>query len=275
MKKLLSTVLLFTAIMCFAEYQVFQYIATFKHVEPDLTTGGTIVVNDSLRGYLITVCCYPCGASMGKGYPNWLYVIRGRDKTRTLWKIPVKVDGGIFGRKIDAKKTDETWGDYLDANGWDYGLLKPLLKPANKSWAKIYFETTMFKKLIYKNRKVCARYDYGLLGYKNNYVSLYHSGFGSANIKLNKTLVNYVNPYIVSISGTIVGEAALPAFSLDPSNFTTYDISPISGVFRIRFNNKLTEEMRGTSDWEELDQRMYRHLKFNDLLEDKENWSLW
>lgn len=275
MKKLFVLLAFLVSFSCLAEYQVFQYRATFKRIEPDLATGGSTVVSDTLKGYMITVCCYPCGASMGKAYPNWLYVVRGKDKTKTLWKIPVKVDGGIFGKKIDAKYIDDNWVDYLDRYNWDYGLLKPMLKPANKAWAQIYFKTSMFKQLVCVNKKVYSVYNYGLLGYKNSYAMLQHSGFGSAGIKLNRALENYVNPYIVSISGTITGEAGFPTFSLDPSNYTTYDIAPITGTFQIRFNNKLTEEMRGTSEWAELDRRMYRHIKYNDLMEDEENWDLW
>ena len=275
MKKLLVVLVFLVSLTCLAEYQVFQYRATFKRIEPDLVTGGSTVVSDTLKGYLITVCCYPCGASMGKAYPSWLYVVRGKDKTKTLWKIPVRVDGGIFGKKIDAKNIDETWVDYLSDHDWNWGLLRPLLRPANKAWAQIYFKTVMFKKIVYKDKKIYGIYDYGLLGYRNNYVMLQHSGFGSASIKLNRALENYVNPYIVSITGTITGEAAFPDFSLDPSNFGTYDTSPVTGTFMIRFNNKLTEEMRGTAEWDELDRRMYQHIKFNDLMEDEENWELW
>ena len=277
MKKLIVLLVLLFSMYSFGEYQVYTYRATFRRIEPNLVTNGSTITTDYLKGYLVTVCCYPCGASMGKSYPNWLYVVRTKDKTKTLWKIPVQVDGGLFGSNIDAGHVDDTWADYLSGFNWDYGKLKPLLKPANKSWMQIYFKSDKFTKLTYvkKSKKICAVYDYGLLGYKNSLSEIWHSGFGSAGIKLNKALENYINPYIITVSGSVTGYGVFPRFSLDPSNYTTYDKSPINGTFIVRFNKTLTEKIRGYADWNIIDEIIYKTITHSDIVEGDENWSLW
>ena len=278
MKKLTFLLALLISLSVFAEYQVFNYSASIKRIDPYLYTDGSTVTSDTLKGLLVTVCCYPCGASMGKAYPNWLFIIRGKDKTKTLWKIPVQVDGGIFGKKLDAYYVDYIWLDTLINSNFNYGVKKSIVKPADRSWGKIYFKCDMFKKLYYYDKKICGTYDYGLLGFKSTNVEMYHSGFGNAGIKYNYNLDNYVNPYIKGVSGTISGSATFPYFSIDPSNLSTYDVAPISGTFNIKFNNKLTEEIRGTADWDEIDRRIFKHLKYQTKMEAPdvdENWDLW
>ena len=278
MKKLVTILALFITISTFAEYQVFNYSASIKRIDPYLYTDGSTVTSDTLKGLLVTVCCYPCGAPMGKAYPNWLFIIRGKDKFKTVWKIPVKVDGGIFGKKIYAYNLDWDWTDLLIDSNWNYGLKKNLVKPADRSWGSIYFKSDMFMKVLYFDRKLTAVYDYGLLGYKCTDIEMTHTGFGNAGIKYNHNLNDFVNPYIKGISGSVTGSAKIPYFSFDPSNLTSYDIAPISGTFNIRFNNSLTEEIRGTADWNEIDRRIFKHLKFNQKMEAPdvdENWDLW
>ena len=278
MKKFISIFILFLSLVVSAEYQAFNYTASIKRLEPDLLTNGFTVTSDTLKGILVTVCCYPCGANMGKGYPSWLYIVRGKDKTKTLWKIPVQVDGGIFGKKLDAWHIYDTWIDYFLDHECDYGSLKPLVKPADRAWVKIYFKCDMVTKIIYLNKKVCGVYDYGLLGYKSTFAELHHSGFGTAGIKYNYAIFQYLNPYIKQASGTISGTATYPHFSLDPSNLTMYDNSPIYGSFTIRFNNSITEKLRGTAEWSELDSRVFKLIKYKELMEAPdidENWELW
>lgn len=276
MKRLLMALVLIITTACMAEYQVFRYMASVNTVKPNLITGGYTVSRAQLKGYLVTVCCYPCGADMGKNYPSWLYVMRTTDNTNTIWKIPVKVDGGIFGLKLNVDNFDNTWVDYMDSKNWDLWYIVPLLKPANKSWMKLYYTTENTKTVDYRiSSKKKNTYDYGPLGYKNTSIALTHAGYGLAKIKINKKIDEFVNPYIYSISGSITGTATFPKFSIDPSNYSTYDEAPLSGTFNVKFSNTLTEKIRGTADWKEIDRRILLQMKYKDILGDPENWDLW
>ena len=272
MKKLLFLCLCLT-LSVLAEYQVFNFSTTIKHVEPVYITGGTKIVSSTLKGYLVSVCCYPCGASFGKGYPTWLYVIRRNDPEKILWKIPVKVDGGLFGHYLNPLTLEDIWYDYHYSNE-----LKKYTKKGNKSWVQLEYTSTNAVEITLTSKKITKTprtVQYGPLGNGCGTLIVQCSGFGSGNVKTNTRIYEWVNPYLASVSGSVTGTSVYPEFSFDPSNLRAYDIAPITGSFTIRFNNSMTEEIRGTADWSVIDRRIYRHLKYKSIVEQESDDSLW
>lgn len=156
MKRLLAIIMIFVCAALTAEYQAFDFKATFKTlkfnqiVEKKEQVPSWCYETDSLKGVLVTVCCYPCQANMGKAYPSWLYVVRGKDSTKTLYKIPVRVDGGLLGKNVNIEKISD-WGQ-IDR----YHLSKAdknYVKMANQSWMMIQFDTSEVTPVMYKGKK--------------------------------------------------------------------------------------------------------------------------
>ena len=156
MKKLLTIMMIFVCAALTAEYQAFDFRASIKTlkfnqiVENKEQVPSWCYSSDTLKGILVTVCCYPCNASMGKSYPSWLYVIRGKDTTRTLFKIPVRVDGGILGKSVNIEKISDI--DQIER--WDLSKAdKNYVKKANQAWMTIEFDTSRIIPVILKGKK--------------------------------------------------------------------------------------------------------------------------
>lgn len=273
---LLFSVCVFSA---FAEYQVFSYRAVIKRVDPKLTRQSgayvetTSMTTDIIKGYLVTVCCYPCNASFGKSYPSWLYVLRSKDREKYLWQIPVQVDGGIF----DSDFSIQVMESFFDNGIYDDCLtFRSYAKRAGKSWFRMELETTKEYDWSLHRGYAYLYYKAGFLGGKATSVSLSHVGFGSASWKMNPELAPYkdFNPYIVSASGPIVGTMACHDFSFDPSNYMTYSYAPVMGTFTVRYHNRLTNKIRGIPDWSIIDSIIYKELRFNSIQKEDDNTSL-
>jgi len=273
---LLFSVCVFSA---FAEYQVFSYRAVIRRIEPSLKIENkmpvetTAVVTDTIKGYLVTVCCYPCNASFGKGYPSWLYVVRAKDKEKFLWQIPVQVDGGIFDSNFSVKNIAIFYsvGIYPEDD-----IFRNYVKKAGKSWFRMELDTVKTYEWCLRRGAARFYYDGGFLGGKATQSSLSHAGFGTAGWKINAELAPYrdFNPYIKSASGAVIGTSSSEGFSFDPSNYDVYNRSPVVGSFSILFNKRLTEKIRGFADWSIIDSIIYNEVRHRKIQKEDDNTSL-
>lgn len=157
MKKLFTLFLILICIAAYSEYQVFDFKATIKTFKrSQVVENGRVepswgISTDTLKGYLVTVCCYPCGADMGKGYPSWLFVVRGKDSWKTLWKIPVDVNGAITGQSVSIDKLT----DYERFIRYDTTKSeRNYVKKANQAWMIIQFDTTEAIPVMFKVKKI-------------------------------------------------------------------------------------------------------------------------
>lgn len=162
MKKLLTTLFTLICIVAYSEYQAFDFrasIKTFKRSQ--ISENGRIdpawsIDTDTLKGYLITVCCYPCSADMGKSYPSWLFVVRGKDASKTLWKIPVDVNGAITGKSVSIEKlTDFEQFNRYETTKKD----RSYAKRAVQAWMIIQFDTVEAIPVTLKGKKLIERMD--------------------------------------------------------------------------------------------------------------------
>ncbi len=271
-KVLIAFFMIILASTAFAEYQAFDYRGSIR--VPKMMMKGVDktwqLKTEALRGILVTVCCYPCGGSFGKDYPSWLYLYRSGDRT-TLWKVPVIVDGGIFGGNADVEKiTNYSIIQRDDLSEQD----KVYVKRLKKSWFMMNANFEKFEELTLDNDRVITRISRGFLGDDVKTVKLMHFGFGNAGYKIVKELKDQgidFQPYVSSASGNLNGvlETNIP-FSYDPSNFSGYEHSPIVGTFSVKFNSRLTKLVAGTADWRVIDSRIFTKFKYDELIEEDE-----
>lgn len=242
-----------------AEYQAFTYKATFdvpiaemKKVDGEMKQVWKLKTV-TLKGILVTVCCYPCQASFGKAYPSWLYAYSNNDKN-TLWKIPVMADGGLFSGNASIDDiTDIHKISRFDISEQNQRYVKRI----SKSWFMMNAE---------------VKDDHKIFGIDALDLSLKHSGFGKAGYKIDPKHGEDIKfqPYIASINGNLNGVATLRSkFSYDPSNFSGYVKSPIVGSFSIKFSPSLTKLVAGTADWSEIDRRIFLQFKYDFLVEEE------
>lgn len=110
--------------------------------------------------------------------------------------------------------------------------------------------------------------------------NIFCTGVGTSGYKTDKSMdVNGQGwqPYISFVSGAMNGmlRTARPS-SYDPSNFWNYDYGPMTGSFTVRFNGTNTKLIKGTADWNVIDERIYKKLFFTDIVsEEGERWDLW
>ena len=266
MRKFVSA-LLFSAVLAFAEYQAFDYTASYKCVEPRRLANGeeaTASLSDSLKGILVTVACYPCQADFGKEYPSWLYVVRGKDKAKTLWRIQVSVSGGVFGEKSSADRLYVWDGDLWSARDQ---YAKQNLK---KAWFAMDFSSSDLVFIVEKDICGSRSIPVGILG--NGLVGSFisHAGYGTAAWKTNSRLEPEIrfNEYVKSASGNILGKACTSwNSSSDLVNYSTYAAIPVTGTFSVKFNAKMTEKIRGTADWSKIDSIIYAAIAHNGVVE--------
>jgi len=273
-RKSMLVVLLISAMPLLAEYQVFGYSSSFKKAELNvLEDGGHAygVTSDSLKGYLVTVCCYPCQADFGKSYPSWLYVFRKLDAGKYVWQVPVKVDGGLLGKKSDSTAISELYDEE-----WLTPRLEKRAKLADKAWFRMEMPSDYWFNAYFKSR-ICQQVamPYGMFGWNSKGGTLVHTGFGSSGFKYNRRIEQYFNPYIASISGTMTGTIENPASSFDPSNFSTNDSCIAAGTFTLKFDKKMTERIRGYADWNIIDSIILKEMKAKASLKADEDWELW
>ena len=232
MKRLLiAFIFIFTAFIASAEYQVFTYTANLKTVTPT-TQGGGVVSAIKLTGYLVSVACYPCGASFGKGYPSWLFVTDSAKKT--IWKIPCVVTGGQFGNTCNPGNfTSMAWVDPTEAD-------KALAKKGNQFYCTF---TAISKTSTISTMKAAS-------------VELLHSGFGEGSTKLNNKTDDpsaKFNPYMKSCSGNVIGKIDLLKYIIwDPVNKYEVELAPVIGDFKLTFSATMTDKIRGTADWDKI-----------------------
>ena len=253
----------------FAEYQVFNYTANIKVPTVNVNTKKSNELSytlgtERITGYLVTVCCYPCGCSFGEGYPSWLYVVRSKDVSKTLWKMQMVVDGGIFGKAIAPEMCEDFRRRSQTTAQINY------IKKANLSWV---YMATIADGVATRNKTVNRKsipFQSGMMGFNVLEGFLIHTGFGRASWKLNRKLAGTTeefNPYVYSASGTVTGEFIIPsAFAIDPSNYMLNYTTPASGTFSIRFNNKMTEAIRGHADWKDIDRIIYGYIRHQNLV---------
>ena len=239
--------------ICLAEYQIYDYKASVKKIEPVFSlSNGTLVetekiVNDSLYGYLVIPCCYPCGAPFGHSYPGYLYIVRKNDKLKRVWKLPVSAEfptvGSVFGRKAD----------YLSV--WDiYWKNQPAYLKGKLTQSSLYFRVTSSANFMedMKVKKNSFSWRYGLFGFNYSIGYLDHSGFGTAKYtyipKEKNEEYDYkydtIKPYIASVSGSIIGQFEYFGVQDETSLFepcdylTSNKVTPISGTFVLKYNKK-------------------------------------
>ena len=254
-----------------AEYQAYRYKASVRRVEAVMSGGrpvGGRVVTDTLSGYLVTVACYPCGASMGKGYESWLFVVSKRAGKRILWRIPVQLDGGMFGRKADpAALSDSAW---FDPTAGD----RAVMRRASSSW--LHFEAD--------TRTMELPSGAGLLGPLAVRARLVHDGYGLGRCKVNRKTDDpaaVFNPYVKSASGTVSGwlELSDGAYGFDPSSRVHETAASVCGTFSVQFDSRLTEDIRGTADWRVIAARVMARMLHRELLEEPYDkrlmWTEW
>jgi len=277
MKSLFSVFLAFFAfsLSAFAEYQAFNYQASIKVPKMELKKVDGVyektwqLKSESLKGILVTVCCYPCQESFGKGYPSWLYVQRSGDK-KTLWKIPMVVDGGVFGGNGDVTRiTDESKMDRFDLSKADENYVKRF----KKAWLMMNAKTVECYE-VNLSTKICGvKTVRGFLGDETLGTFIRHFGFGTTSFKREPKLAKDgldFQPYISSVSGSVGGEVKTAIqYSFDPSNFTGYENAPVAGTFSIKFNASLTKLVAGTADWNVIDYRIFSKFKYDMLVEEE------
>lgn len=244
MKRLILSIFvaLSLALPSFAEYQVYQYYALIKR--PLLQQkGGATRLSDKLEGYLVTVCCYPCGADFGKGYQSWLFVTDRKLGKSVVFRIPCETQGSLYGNACDPNAfSDYKW---VQPTAMD----KRLAQRANCSsfWMRFCVDRSSF-----------------MFGETAARVELIHAGTGAAGFKENKLTDDpqaVWNPYIKSASGTVVGYVQHGVgFAYQPSNRSAVDWVVLTGTFNIKFDAKLTDEIRGTADWDEITRRILKHF---------------
>ena len=243
--KRLTIAMLVLCFFCFsikkaeAEYQVFTYNATISRAEPTVF-GGANLVKDTFTGYFITVSCFPCGASFGRGYQSWLVVTSAKLGKTQVWKLPCQVRGGLFGSDCNPKKfSDFAWLNPTDSD-------KALMNKGQNFF--IEFVTYDFKALDAKKNSI--------MGQSSEEVVLWHSGYGIAKTKINnKTddLSAVFNPYCKSLTGFVVGQYKTSSlFAWDPVNKGEKDYIPAVGEFKIDYSSTMTEKIRGIADWSKI-----------------------
>lgn len=249
MKKIIALLVVCLALPLAAEYQVFRYSATIR-----FPAAGRVGYNPKgviIKGYLVTVCCYPCGSDFGTAYPSWLYIMRSGDKTRTLWKIPVRVAGGVFGPNLDAAAVhDYYWDNWLNGKKIQYYAGK-----ATKSYAELFFRSTQSNSA-----------GENLLGGRRPRVEITQAGLGSAGVKINRNIEQWLNPYVKTVSGSGTGRMDMDAFGYDPANFNLEDWTTIHGSFSLSFSTSLTELIRGQADWKIIDRLIFAQFKYKELV---------
>ena len=242
MKRLFTTVLLFfflSSAAVHAEYQVFTYSATLTRAEATAGGGGS-VTKDTLSGYLVTVSCFPCGASFGRGYQSWLLVTSSKLGKTLVWKIPCQVRGGIFGNNCDLNKfSDMAW---LNPTDGDKALMK--------RGTSFFIEFAAFSSAAVDTK------GRSLAGADAGELVLWHSGFGTAGVKTNNKTDDpaaVFNPYCKTLAGNIVGQyETKKPFAWDPVNKSEKLVMPVVGEFKIVYSSTLTERIRGIADWEKI-----------------------
>jgi hypothetical protein len=155
MKKILVVLCLLLSMSIFAEYQGFNYQAVVKIPKLEIKKINGVyektwqLKTETIKGYLVTVCCYPCQAPFGKAYQSWLYVYKASDK-KTLWKIPVIVDGGLFGgNAVIEQITDYDCISRFDLTKSDENYVKKI----KKSWFMMNTEVHKTSEITLTNRK--------------------------------------------------------------------------------------------------------------------------
>lgn len=261
------------ALPALAEYQAYSYRATIRRADAvragDRAVGARMVT-DRLTGYLVTVACYPCGASMGKGYQSWLFLVSRRAGSSIVWRIPVSLDGGMFGPSADPAKLSES--AQYDPTAAD----KTLMRKANAAW--LHFEADA--------RTMRLPDGSGLFGPLAVRGRLVHDGYGVGSVKINAKAADpgiAFNPYVRSVTnGVVSGWMSIGdglEYGFDPSSRNGEYAAPVAGSFSVKYDSALTEELRGTADWDELARRVLGHLKHQTLLQepyrDELMWVLW
>lgn len=279
-RKLILALALGCAGMLLAEYQVYQYKATIKRA--DIIPGkkadaegliqpiGARTTTDTLTGYLVTVACYPCGASMGKGYESWLFVVSKKAGSNIVWRLPVALDGGLFGPTATPANLSEA-AQYAPTSAD-----KALMRRATAAW--LHFEADAKTMRLPDGR--------GLFGPLAVRGRLVHDGYGTGAVKINAKATDpgvAFNPYIKSITGgAISGWLSIGdelAYGFDPSSRRGEYAAPVTGSFAVKFNAALTDEIRGTADWNEIARRVLTHFRYATLRQEPYDetlmWELW
>lgn len=257
-----------------AEYQVFSFRSSLKLPEPQIkrVQGSPERVSHtksvSLKGYLVTVCCYPCGADFGKGYPSRFYLIRSNDPSKTVHRFSARVTGGVYGISAGTLLPENV----LLEDWYNQMAVKKAAAPAKQAWVEIYTESKISNDILIKQLNSYKVFPNGVFGLGVELGRLTMCGMGTTAWRYDQEL--FPNPrfiiYVKSISGTCTGMARIQESSFDPSNYSIYDMVCISGTFNMNFNQKMTKEIKGNADWDVIDSIIYKHLSFKESLEEED-----
>jgi len=261
------TILVLAAALCArAEYQAYDYRCVIRRIEAapaaDGAARGARVVTDVLRGILVSVACYPCGADSGKGYQCWLFLVSRRAGGDVVWRVPCAIDQGLHGPAcMPSRLSEMAWLDPTRAD-------REIMRRASRGWIHLEFRTESAKK---------ASGD-GLWGPLAVKGMLVHDGHGLGATKINAATDDpaaVFNPYLRTASGTVTGWSLVGGdYGFDPSSRRMEEAAPIAGTFRVKYNAAVTEEIRGTSDWDEIARRVLLHFRYATLLEEEYDQSM-
>lgn len=314
MKKIIFCMMaLFTA-MLFADevaksYSVYDFKASFKRIEPVLTTFKAtdvnprhlsyIVANDTIKGYLVLPeccdaieggACVACGDVSGFGLDAdgesvaYFYIVRGGEKYETASLIRVKADAiyaTVFGRGansayIDSDKENEVFKKIKNAS-----LTMTCTFPEDMFETKGY--PTNLPTIGMRNL------DYGFLGFTCLDGLIVFTGFGNAtptvkskndvafcggSVKVAKCIK------ITSISGTLTGmfnygNAALcedcDEFAMtDPCDYYSGRYkAPVSGTWTLKYNGSFSAKKVLLQ--EDIEAILMKAMKKNEILDLEES----
>ena len=278
MKKFLTTLLALTVSSVVMADLVYDYTLNFKRIDAkyaikkinkvDQIVESYGTTSDTISGYLVVPACLACDPTEGtdtyadiedaemylvrKGHNRKITSVDGTAVPFVAYTQEAYVDAAIFGAYVNnTKENNDPLASIADAKSATMLL-----------WWNVGQDDLADSKFAIA-KKPGTDLPYGFLGFDNNYVDVYNSGFGSAKVLLYKKAGDfdfcgdtdpeeYSCQYVDSINGTIAGYGEYAgACNLTPmwdvcylkgsAMEATHSSAAVSGTWNLKYNKKISE----------------------------------
>lgn len=247
---------------------VYDYKASIKRLDykiantkyslstPDGTSGlvtsaleSYTTASDSLKGFLLLAMCEACGVYNGSDVSlpfdeAYLYLMRGADKTKNVWKFEAEVSSSLFG--VGAYPESEILEQNTD--GPQPGS-PTSYKKLTQAGMLVGFELgDCFIPETGAQFGNWGTFPYGFLGHGSESGDVAAAGFGKAQ---TLTKSSFCNPtascfQVTSINGNLVAQVFQKGVCGRPPLWDVCTLeavveSVMSGTWSVKLNNKLTD----------------------------------
>jgi len=209
---------------------------------------------DSFKGYLLVPLCVGCAEEGSSGSvpfgDSYLYIMRGDDKTDTIWRFSPEVGAGLFNKGVTIRPEEDALAAFPTS-----------LKKLTQAWMGFSFEfSDADLSIITKYGEV----PYGFLGIGSADGVITQTGFGKAK-SLSETTVSFCSPsttiachVITSISGGMTGFVNQKGVCTEVPIWDVCSLALIPngvmyGTWSIKLSEKVSETINGFSDFEDVE----------------------